>query len=165
MELQLVLVAIHGGAQTMQAETELIAYASEEGHAEVADFLLKAGVDKDAQDADGATALMVASSQGHVEIVRLLLEAGADHEVRAPFDSALLRASSNGHTEIVRLLLEPGQTVGSLASSFASACRRGHAAIARLLLEHLAVESEDEKDECCNEALMDQAEEGPSRTS
>ena len=65
-----------------------------EGHLEVADLLLKAGVDKDAADEDGETALHWAVRSGHSEVVTRLLEAGADKAVadsdgKLPSDVAL----------------------------------------------------------------------------
>ena len=38
-------------------------------------MLVEAGIDKDASDLDGDTALLIAARNGHAEVVRFLLEA------------------------------------------------------------------------------------------
>ncbi|CAK8994192.1 unnamed protein product [Durusdinium trenchii] len=79
------------------------------GHLEVVRLLLEAGVDKDAADTDGWTALHIAAENGHSEVVRLLLEAGADKDAAdIHFNgwTALHFSARNGHLEVARLLLE-----------------------------------------------------------
>ena len=56
-------------------------FAAFKGHLEVLRLLLEAGADKNAANANGATALMAAALKGHLEVVRLLLEAEADTNV------------------------------------------------------------------------------------
>jgi acyl-CoA-binding protein len=56
-------------------------WASDRGHAEVADLLLASGADINARDDCGQTALHYAASCGHVAVVRLLLQRGADPSV------------------------------------------------------------------------------------
>eukprot|EP00937_MAST-01D_sp_MAST-1D-sp2_P007235 g7235.t1 len=58
-------------------------YAAHNGHEAVARLLLEArGVDVDARNACGCTALFVAAQQGQPRVVRLLLDAGADPKLR-----------------------------------------------------------------------------------
>ena len=68
---------------------------------------ISAGVDINAEDDDGETALLTSSWSGNKEIVELLLANGADvnYETDAYFYTALMRASGQGHTEIARLSL------------------------------------------------------------
>lgn len=64
------------------------------------------GVNIDAENASGQTALMVAAYQGQSELVGQLLEAGA--EIHHTGWTALHFAASSGQVEIVRVLLEHG---------------------------------------------------------
>ena len=52
--------------------------AAKNGNYEIVKSLMFEGVDVNAKDSDGWTALMYAAQQGHVEIVNLLLKKGAD---------------------------------------------------------------------------------------
>jgi hypothetical protein len=72
--------------------------------------LLAAGVDANAANAYGGTALSFASDKGHAEVVKLLLEHGADVNVKDRFYTAtpLLWAVEHGHAEVVRALLAKG---------------------------------------------------------
>lgn len=70
---------------------------------------LRSGVDIDALDRYGQTALMLAAHQGHVEIVELLVEHGAELNVTAKYNlSALMLAVVAGHENIARLLARAG---------------------------------------------------------
>ena len=51
-------------------------FASQGGHVEVVRLLLEAGAEKDCNDRDGITAVMLASAFGRFDVVRLLVEAG-----------------------------------------------------------------------------------------
>jgi len=67
------------------------------------------GVDVNARNEHGMTALMRASRQGHAGMVRQLLEHGADPNVaRGDKFTALALAAFFGHTETVRILIEHG---------------------------------------------------------
>ncbi|KAH8585593.1 ankyrin repeat-containing domain protein, partial [Bisporella sp. PMI_857] len=70
------------------------------------------GLDVEAADSFGRTALHHASDNGHLEVVTLLLEKGADLEAADIYGkTALHHASRNGHLEVVTLLLEKGADV------------------------------------------------------
>ena len=163
-DLQLVVLSVLRPDQMLEAANELVEYAAETGHVEVAMALLGAGADKNMQSdvlESGLTALMRASSNGHTEIVRLLLEADADKDLRLadlqaqrdtaaarfpvfrnlgpPAMTALTLASQGGHVEIVRLLLEAGADKnlqdGNGRTALILASEWDHVEIVCLLLE------------------------------
>ncbi len=71
--------------------------------------LAAAGVDVNARDNRGRTALMYAVDKGYVLMVEPLLEAQADPNVRAPDGAtALFIAAVHGHSEIITLLMKAG---------------------------------------------------------
>lgn len=71
--------------------------------------LLERGVDVDARDRYGQTALMLAAHAGHREVVETLIAHRADLNVTAKFGlSALMLAIVAGHPEIARLLTNAG---------------------------------------------------------
>ena len=71
--------------------------------------LLKGGVDVEAQNRWGDTALMCTGREGYSDIVQVLLDAGADKEtVNHGGDTALVCANRDGRTEVVQALIEAG---------------------------------------------------------
>lgn len=70
---------------------------------------LNNGVDINAQDAGGCTALFWAVSRGHTEIISNLLQLGADVAIKNEQErTALTQAVSNSRLDTVKLLLEFG---------------------------------------------------------
>lgn len=53
--------------------------AAKNGHVYIAQMLLDAGADVNAEDQNGGTALMRAADNGYADIVRILTEAGAQN--------------------------------------------------------------------------------------
>jgi ankyrin repeat protein len=71
--------------------------------------LLAAGVDVDARNRYGQTALMLGAQRGHLEIVEALVEAGADLNVTAKYNlTALMLAIVAGHVAVARLIARAG---------------------------------------------------------
>jgi len=71
--------------------------------------ILSRGVNVNARDEHGMTALMRAARQGHAAVVRALLDHGADPNVaRNDKFTALALAAFFGHTETVRILIDHG---------------------------------------------------------
>ena len=86
--------------------------AAQVGDIEVLRAALAAGVDVDARDGQGWTALMHAVNKGYPLLVEPLLAAGAGVDVRAPDGAtALFMAAVLGHTEIIALLMKAGADI------------------------------------------------------
>jgi len=89
--------------------SEDFAQAAETGDVESLKSTLAAGVEVDAANIFGTTALMRASSRGDVEMVRVLLSCGADpNRVRNDKFTALALAAFFGHQGVVKCLVEHG---------------------------------------------------------
>ena len=86
--------------------------AAQAGDIEGLTAALEAGVDIDARDGRGWTALMHAVNKGYLLLVEPLLAAKADPDVRAPDGAtALFVAAVHGHTDIIVMLMKAGATV------------------------------------------------------
>jgi ankyrin repeat protein len=110
--LALFLLLLAGAAAAQDPGDELRRAASEGDMARVKELLDK-GVDVNAANQYGATALAFATRRGNVEMVKLLLERGADPGRRDTFYGAapLGLALRKGHSEIGRLLLAKTEVV------------------------------------------------------
>lgn len=83
----------------------LLIYALHAGKPEIASVLMQAkGIDLEAENRVGQTALMVAAYQGRIDLVKALID--ADAEVNHKGWTALHFAASSGQVEVVKLLLE-----------------------------------------------------------
>ena len=86
--------------------------------------LLRAGVDPDASDAHGRTAMVAAAAAGQVTVLKELLKAGADPDLRdREWGNALDAAARHDHEEVGRLLREAGAR-GSGKSPGSTVCVR-----------------------------------------
>jgi ankyrin repeat protein len=81
--------------------------------------LLAKGVNVDAKDAEGNTALMSASKWGRTETVKILIEAGANRKLtNNKGESALALAEDNGYNQTATILKKmTGRLVADSASS------------------------------------------------
>ena len=87
--------------------------AAWEGDTGQAQALIHNGVDVNARDAFGRTALIIAASQGHTYIVQALLEQGADRDIRDSVGTtALIAAKARGYSRIASLLRESSTDEG-----------------------------------------------------
>lgn len=88
--------------------TELMEAAAN-ADTEAVKSLLAKGVDVNAKDDVGSSALIVAASGGHIEIVRLLLDAGADVNTRDKYGrTALSEARHDNDVAVIHTLLDNG---------------------------------------------------------
>ena len=83
--------------------------AARAGNLKGLEAALAAGMDVDARDDKGWTALMYVVDKGYVLLMEPLLTAKADPDVRAPDGAtALFMAAAHGHSEIILLLMKAG---------------------------------------------------------
>lgn len=84
--------------------------AAKKGDVDAVQALLAKGVDVNAKNSYGATALSFAADKGHLAIVKLLLQNNADVNAKDTFykSSPLDWAVSRGHVEIAKALIEAG---------------------------------------------------------
>ena len=83
--------------------------AAQKGDTETVNVLIKTGVDVNAQDEEGYTALTYAAERDHREIVNALIAAGAEVNAQTKAGATALKyAAEKDHTEIVDLLQAAG---------------------------------------------------------
>ena len=90
--------------QADPASEDLLRQAAYEGNEQNVEALLGMGVNVNAADAEGRTALVFAAFNGHSNILLELLEAGDF--------TALMHAAAEGHLEVVKVLLANGADPG-----------------------------------------------------
>jgi ankyrin repeat protein len=103
-------------------------------------FLSKTGIDVEAKDEAGRTALYWASDLGCDKIVQLLLDRGADVNTQGwEYGSALQAASYEDHDKIVQLLLDRGADVNAQGGEYGNALQEasgeGHEKVVQILLD------------------------------
>ncbi len=122
------------------------------GEIEIVRQAIKQGVEVDAIDEKGRTALLLASCDGHTDVVQLLLESDA-HINHRNFDgsTALMFAASGANHETVRMLLKAGADAdvvdkGEGFTALMYAAAEGQAEVVRVLLRHDADVTVRDKD-------------------
>jgi ankyrin repeat protein len=107
--------------------------AAESGRINSLKQVLDQGVNVNAQDTEGVTALMIASVLGHKEAVEFLIANGAEINTKGKNGiTALFAASYMGHFAVVELLLDRG---ASDLKALPIAVRAGHNKIVTLFLD------------------------------
>ena len=102
------------------SKNALMYMANKNGDVEAGKLLIDSGINIDARDTIGRTALMFAAYKGHTNFVKLLLKSEADVHIEAKNgDTALTKAERENRTEIVQLLQEA--TAGNAQQG--SSCR------------------------------------------
>jgi len=81
------------------------------GNSDIADLIMKSGIDIDCESGNGETALIISVQNGNAEMVEKLIAAGADVNKRnAKNQSALSLAFQAGNEKIVQQLQKAGAT-------------------------------------------------------
>ncbi|MGE3800489.1 MAG: glutaminase A [Candidatus Kapaibacterium sp.] len=93
---------VDGMAQNVIA----ICYAAADGDIKELQHLLARGLDINAADYDGRTAIHLAASEGHAEFVRILIEKGANPNPRDRWGNTPLDDARRGHHNDVIAILE-----------------------------------------------------------
>ena len=117
---EVIVIFLDAGCSMLCIDRALQA-ASEGGHMQVVERLLKAGADVNAASTAnrGRTPLQAALEGGHMQVVDQLLNAGADvNAAAAEFEgrTALQAASEGGHVQVIERLLDAGADVNAAAS-------------------------------------------------
>ena len=114
--------------------------AAEDGDVELVMGIIRQGVDIDATDESGRTALDIAADNDHAYMAEKLLEEGADaYSADEDGSSLLCWAAENGHTKLVKLLLEADVDVDAYneayeATALKVAADSGRANVVKMLL-------------------------------
>jgi outer membrane protein assembly factor BamB len=139
LALALLAVLLLCPARAGDLKEELWA-AARKGDAAAVEDLLARGVDVNAKNAYGATALSFATDKGHLEVVRVLLKHKADVNVSDTFYKAtpLSWAVSKGNPAIVEALLKAGAKGAD--KYLASAARIGKPEVVRTILDNAKVD-------------------------
>ena len=137
----LTCISVYGRPDRLQGKQARLISASRNGNLEAVRLLLKRGVDVNATNILGFSALEVASSNGHLKVVRLLLDAGAEINAKSSMGTTpLIGASYNGLLEVVKLLLNRGADINAKDrlgnTALRAASYKDHAEIVEFLKAH-----------------------------
>ncbi len=107
------VVALFWISTAMATDEDIAALinASKSGDFNAAEALLDKGVDVNARNAKGSTALYGAAYSGMVDLAKLLLSKGANVNAKVSGVTPLIAAANQGHRFVVELLLANGADV------------------------------------------------------
>ena len=130
-----------GGEACLKVAEQMLPLAVGLGYISLADAFINQGVNVDARDHRGMTALNHAICRGHEELVRLLIEKGADVTSASKSGATPLhKAVDHGSEDMVRLLLSHGADAAATdkhgQTPLDLALRGKRDEIARLLKRH-----------------------------
>ena len=128
--------------QADPASEDLLRQAAYEGNEKNLEALLGMGVNVNAADAEGRTALVFAAFNGHSQILLDLLEAGAKVDLRdAMGRTPLMYGSTGPFPETVKILLDHGADPNAVDSDehftpLMHAAAEGHLEVVKVLLSN-----------------------------
>lgn len=114
---------------------------SANGDLDMVQYLVKSGVDINAQNNVGETALMFATRRGgRFDVVRFLVKSGADINSKCAYGTTtLMWASYGGYLDIVRFLVKEGADINHQSdnenTALTWASDKGHLDVVRFLVE------------------------------
>lgn len=123
----------------VETVTQQFIQAAEAGDLEAVQNLLQDGIDINAQDERGRTAVMAATYNHQTEMVRLLISKGADINIRDHLlNNVFLYAGAEGMLDIVQLAIEADADTKLTnrygGTALIPASERGHVEVVRELL-------------------------------
>lgn len=132
----LVLLLLLTGAANAQDPGDELRRAASSGDLATVKELLDQGVDVNAANQYGGTALAFACDKGRTEVVKLLLERGANPNTKDTFYNftPIGWAAQKGHGEIVRLLVSKGAEADN--QTLMMGLFGGHPEVLKVLLEN-----------------------------
>lgn len=134
---------VNNGANYKDHQGAILTIAAFNGKKDVVEYFLKKGVNVDAKDQDGNTALIKASINNQLEIVKYLIKNGADVNIKNnDAVTALIVAAYSGNFDVVNLLLKNGADVNTKTNDDRSALNyaiaNGHIEVVKILMEYEA---------------------------
>ncbi|ALP53994.1 hypothetical protein Tel_13105 [Candidatus Tenderia electrophaga] len=128
-----------GDSPLVDASPERLVLGARYGQTEAVTYLLDGGMDVDAKDAYGNTALIAAASSGQKQMALLLLARGADVDEANNKDiTALMGAATKGDYQLAHQLIKQGAAVNARnnegETALHMAVRYGHYDTAKVLL-------------------------------
>jgi ankyrin repeat protein len=137
----LIFFTSHVGAMNDATQALIKVLESDQQTSDFEKLIDAEGVDVNATDNEGDTALMWASLYGHVDIVKKLLEKKVNvNKVNNKGDTALIVASMSGYADIVKLLLDAGVEMyvknNEEKTALVYASEQKHADVVQLLEEY-----------------------------
>ncbi|MDY5918496.1 MAG: ankyrin repeat domain-containing protein [Treponema sp.] len=132
---------VNNGANYKDHQGAILTLAAFNGKKDVVEYFLKKGVNVDAKDQDGNTALIKASINNQLEIVKYLIKNGADVNIKNnDAITALMVAAYSGHLDVVNLLLKNGADINTKTNADRSALNfaigNGQIEIVKSLMEY-----------------------------
>lgn len=137
--LILSLMCVPGSGHSTELPDQRLIQAAHRNDVTAINVLLKEGVDLDARDAQGRTALLVAVDKNYIEVGTLLIEAGANVNVQDySQDSPFLLAGARGNVELVKAMLNANPDFNLYnrfgGTALIPAAERGHVETVKVLL-------------------------------
>ena len=119
-----------------------IHWAAYHQNRELAEVLIRAGIDVTAKNRNGSTPLWLASTNGDAAMIEILLNAGADANEQLPLGrTPLMLVSRTGNLEAVNVLVDNGADLNARDSQIGTtplmwAAQEGNAEIIAFLIDH-----------------------------